>query len=382
MKIKGLLFGIVILCLLVSMVIGCAKPAPAPAPAPTPAPAPKPAPAPAPAPAPKPYFEGKTVTLVVPRTAGGGDDISTRIIANYLGKFVPGNPTVVVNNMPGAGGILGYNHVYNVAKPDGLTLACGGMTMGLASVLKFEGVEYDYGKMTPIMGNGSELVAHHAVDILQNPDDLWKGPEGLFWGSPELPGTLSVCILVVKKALGFELEKALFTYGSSGDAWRAFQAGEINMAMESASGYGSRLKAAAAAGDTKLWFTTGALSKGDVVRGTIDPGNTPNVKELYESHFGKAPSGKDWDIYKLYMGLGLFRSYLLPPGVPADVAKTLVDAAAEMGKDPGFQTDFLKSAGGTIFVGDELKDVFASTYYDINPELAPALAEIIASGQM
>ena len=69
-----------------------------------------------------PFYKGKTITVVVASTASGGYDLWARLMARHIGKHIPGNPSVVVQNMPGAGNIIGANYVYGIAKPDGLTL--------------------------------------------------------------------------------------------------------------------------------------------------------------------------------------------------------------------------------------------------------------------
>jgi tripartite-type tricarboxylate transporter receptor subunit TctC len=68
-----------------------------------------------PASAQTPFYQGKTVTLVVSSTTGGGYDLWARLLARYIGKYIPGNPSIVVQNMPGAGNIIGANYVYGIA---------------------------------------------------------------------------------------------------------------------------------------------------------------------------------------------------------------------------------------------------------------------------
>ena len=75
------------------------------------------------APAQTPFYQGKTITLIVGSGAGTAYDIYARLLGSYVGKYLPGNPTVVVQNMPAAGGMVAANFVYGVAKPDGLTIA-------------------------------------------------------------------------------------------------------------------------------------------------------------------------------------------------------------------------------------------------------------------
>ncbi|MBI2087298.1 MAG: hypothetical protein HYT78_00990 [Deltaproteobacteria bacterium] len=89
------------------------------------------------------FFKGKTLRIVVGFSAGGGFDTYSRAIARQLGKHIPGNPTVIVDNMPGAGSLITANHVYNVAKPDGLSIGnfIGGLLVG--QILGRPGIQFD-----------------------------------------------------------------------------------------------------------------------------------------------------------------------------------------------------------------------------------------------
>jgi tripartite-type tricarboxylate transporter receptor subunit TctC len=89
------------------------------------------------------FFKGKTIRINVGYAAGGGFDTYSRAIARHLGRSIPGNPTVVVENTPGAGGLIVANQLYKLAKPDGLTIGhfIGSLLMG--QVLGQKGVEFD-----------------------------------------------------------------------------------------------------------------------------------------------------------------------------------------------------------------------------------------------
>src|SRR3990167_5133367 len=89
------------------------------------------------------FFEGKTLRIIVGFAAGGGYDTYARLVSRHLGKHIPGNPTVIVDNMPGAGSLISANHLYKIAKPDGLTVGhfTGGLFMG--QVLGQPGIEFD-----------------------------------------------------------------------------------------------------------------------------------------------------------------------------------------------------------------------------------------------
>ncbi len=89
------------------------------------------------------FYEGKTVRINVGFAAGGGYDTYARLISRHLGKHIPGNPTLIVDNMPGAGSLIAANHLFRVAKPDGLTLAHFNGVLFLGQVLGQPGIEFD-----------------------------------------------------------------------------------------------------------------------------------------------------------------------------------------------------------------------------------------------
>ena len=89
------------------------------------------------------FYKGKTVRIIVGASAGGGYDTYSRTIARHMGKHIPGNPTFVVDNMPGAGFLISANYMYKIAKPDGLTIGhfIGGLF--LQQLLGKSGIEFD-----------------------------------------------------------------------------------------------------------------------------------------------------------------------------------------------------------------------------------------------
>jgi tripartite-type tricarboxylate transporter receptor subunit TctC len=89
------------------------------------------------------YYRGKTVRIIVGLSAGGGFDVYARTMARHMGKHIPGNPTFVVENMPGAGSMISANHVYKVAKPDGLTLGHFVGSLFMQQLLGRPGAEFE-----------------------------------------------------------------------------------------------------------------------------------------------------------------------------------------------------------------------------------------------
>lgn len=89
------------------------------------------------------FYKGKSIRIIVGTSAGGGFDTYTRTLARHLGKHVPGQPAIVVENMPGAGHLIAANHMYNVAKPDGLTVGHFHGGWFLYQLFKRPGIEFD-----------------------------------------------------------------------------------------------------------------------------------------------------------------------------------------------------------------------------------------------
>jgi tripartite-type tricarboxylate transporter receptor subunit TctC len=88
-------------------------------------------------------YKGKTIRLIEAYSAGGGYDTYARLIARHLGRHIPGNPTVTVENMTGAGGLIAVNYLYNRAEPDGLTLGNWNGSLSLQQYLGLRGIEFD-----------------------------------------------------------------------------------------------------------------------------------------------------------------------------------------------------------------------------------------------
>jgi tripartite-type tricarboxylate transporter receptor subunit TctC len=89
------------------------------------------------------FYQGKTMRIVVGFAAGGGFDTYARAISRHMGKHIPGNPNIIIENMPGAGSLIAANHVYRVAKPDGLTLGHFGGGLFMQQLMGGPGIEFD-----------------------------------------------------------------------------------------------------------------------------------------------------------------------------------------------------------------------------------------------
>src|SRR5258705_4566539 len=94
------------------------------------------------------FYQGKTLKVIVGSAPGGGYDQWARLMAQHIGKHIPGNPTVIVQNMPGAGGAVAANYIYGIAKPDGLTLGAFNPALYFDQLVARPEVKFDWGKFT------------------------------------------------------------------------------------------------------------------------------------------------------------------------------------------------------------------------------------------
>jgi tripartite-type tricarboxylate transporter receptor subunit TctC len=103
------------------------------------------------------FYRGKTVNMIVGYSAGGGYDIYARSVARYMGNHMPGQPKVVVTNMPGAGSLVSVNHLYNIAPKDGTAIATFGRGLPMEPLIGTAKVQFDATRLTWIGSVASEL---------------------------------------------------------------------------------------------------------------------------------------------------------------------------------------------------------------------------------
>ena len=174
-------------------------------------------------------YAGKTVTIIVGYKAGGGYDATARVLARHLPKHIPGKPTVIVQNMPGANSMIAANHVYNVAKPDGLTIATFNRNLPIAQLTKVDGVKFDMTKFAWIGSAASEctILALRSDLPYKSIEDLKKAKEPLVIGATGPGANTYDFPLLLKELLGFNL-KIVSGYSSSSDIMLAIERKEVD----------------------------------------------------------------------------------------------------------------------------------------------------------
>jgi len=174
-------------------------------------------------------YEGKTITIVVGFKAGGGYDRTARILARHLPKYLPGKPNVIVQNMPGANSITAANHVYAVAKPDGLTIGTFNRNLVLAQLTNVPGVKYDMTKFAWIGSAASEttVLAIRSDLPFKSFDELRKSGKPLVIGATGPGANTYDFPLLLKEFLGVNF-KIVSGYSSSADIMLAIERKEVD----------------------------------------------------------------------------------------------------------------------------------------------------------
>jgi tripartite-type tricarboxylate transporter receptor subunit TctC len=174
------------------------------------------------------FYKGKTIRVIVATTPGGGFDAYSRMLARHLGKHVPGNPSLVVENMAGAAFLIGTNYLYKQAKPDGLTLGNWIGTLVLHQVMGREGVEFDARKFeyvgAPVKNHDTCVMSRKSgIDSAQK----WmSSPTPIKMGATPPGSTPYDNGVVLKEALGVPIQ-LVTGYKGTAEIRLAVDSGEV-----------------------------------------------------------------------------------------------------------------------------------------------------------
>jgi tripartite-type tricarboxylate transporter receptor subunit TctC len=266
------------------------------------------------------FFKGKTVRLVVGTSSGGAMDEWARFIAPHLGRNIPGSPDIVVQNMPGGGTVIAANYIYNIAKPDGLTLGLVNPAIYVDQLLGAKEVKFDWPKLSWI-GSPERIdqVLFVRADFPQKTiDDLRKAPEAPRCAATGRSGAGYFLPKLLEEGLGLKVQMVV-GYGGGGDMNLAMEKGEVQCRAGTVSAYVGREP-------TRTWIKTGFVHA-LVQSGTKRYAKLPDVPTLYElMETYKTPDATK-RVAKVLLSSGeLGRPFFGPPGMPADQLEILRDA--------------------------------------------------------
>jgi tripartite-type tricarboxylate transporter receptor subunit TctC len=280
------------------------------------------------------FFAGKTVRIVVGSSPGGGYDYWARLLARSMAKYIPGNPEVVVQNMPGGGSLVATNYVYSVAKPDGLTLGMPNQSVYMAQVVGDKEARFDAPKFNWIGSpdRNPTVLYIRADSPYKSMDDVIKAK-----APPKCGGSgrdSASLVFALEDLIGAKFEVVLgYQGGSQTDL--AVERGEVVCRSMGLGAHFSRQP-------FTLWHSK------DFDRHLVQSGrkrddratDTPTIHELMD-RYKTSELGRQLATV-LTAGENFGHPMLAPPGVPVDRVKLLRDAYATALKDPALLAEVRK----------------------------------------
>jgi tripartite-type tricarboxylate transporter receptor subunit TctC len=274
-------------------------------------------------------FPRNTITIYVGNTAGGTYDLYARLVSRHLGAFLPGKPTIVVENMPGAGSLRAANYIYNVAPKNGTALGIISENIAIEQALQNPGVQYDASKLTWVGRVGPSAAVHVVWNTAkaQSIEDA-KTHEMTVAGTG--PGNLAEIIPQLLNAVIGTKFKVIRGYPASNEALLALERGEVE-------------------GASANWTTIKVQKKELLAEGKLKvilqdlPTRLPELQDVPAlGELGDTPEAKQ--LTALYASVGAVgRSFFAPPGIPEATATHLREGLAKMTLDPAFRADAAKS---------------------------------------
>lgn len=297
-----------------------------------------------------PFYQGKTVTIRVGFSAGGAFDVWARIIAQYISKYIPGNPTFVVQNMTGGGSMIAANYVYSVAKPDGLTLGVVSPGIYIQQLSGHPEIRFEWFKYSWIGSpEKTDRIFYIRADTpYKTLEDLRNAVEPPKCGATGLGTAAYYFPRFLQDA--FALKLAMVPgYQGAADANLAIEKGEIQCWCGSVQAYfGSE--------PGRTWAKTGfvrVLTQGGQKR---HPNLTevPTVWELMDKHKTSELHRRVAKIFVLPDEMG--RPFFGPPGMPVDRLKILREGFVKMMVDPEMIAEAKKKGlEPSLMTGEEVE---------------------------
>jgi tripartite-type tricarboxylate transporter receptor subunit TctC len=282
------------------------------------------------------FYKGKTVTLIHGRSAGGSGEYRARSVAPFLQKYIPGNPTIVHEYMDGGGGRKAANHIFNTARPDGLTIGSVGSGVVVSAVLGETGVQYDIDKFHFV---GSPYSATHYVFLTRREAgfttlDKLRQASGVRLGAQSVGHSNYTVGRIMAWLLGLKEMKDVTGF-SNPERRVALLRGEIDAIAVSDSGLLDR---------QAEWLEKGLVDL-HVIFAVPRENKHPRFYNLPEID-GLAKTERERKVVTMFRNFSLTGSpFILPPTMPRDRVEIIKEALRKSFKDPAFFQEYRKLVG-------------------------------------
>ena len=284
------------------------------------------------------FFQGKTVTIIQSSSAGGVADLRTKAIVPFLQKYIPGNPTIVMEYMDGGGGRRAGNHLYKSVRPDGLTIGRMSTPFVMHAILGEKGVLYDIDKTiylgTSYSGGYHVFLTRREVGL--NSLEKLRAASGVRIGSQSVGHLIYISGRMFTYLMGLRQPRFVTGYSSP----------ELDVAIEQGEIDGRSNVADSLLHEKAQWVDKGLMD----FHGIIE---IPKGRKHSHPRFAKLPDAEgfarsDMDrkvvaIYRTFVGSG--NPLILPPGTPKDRVQILQEAMRKTHRDPEFFKEYKKLTG-------------------------------------
>ena len=305
---------------------------------------------------PRSFFEGKTIQLIISTSPGGATDVAGRLLSRYYGKYIPGHPNIISQNMPGAGGIVSANYLFNIAKPDGLTLLAVNRANYLEQMVGRPEVKLDFRKLNwlgsfnraPMMIACRKDSPYTSIDAMRTAKSPARFGEG---------GTGSISYVFSALAgniLDFKV-KHVTGYGSAREIDLGVERGEADCRASS--------DITVVRSPWPTWVQQGYMTfvvQQGPAKSRLLPNHTPTVYDLAPANAKAMLSVMD----VMLAFTDFDRPFAAPPAVPAERLRILRDGFEKMLTDPGFVSEAKKLVdwdGTSHLSGAELQKTIDKT---------------------
>ena len=328
------------------------------------------------------YFDGKTITVYVGRTPGSGADLSVRIFVEFWKQHIPGNPTMVVRNVPGGGGTRVWNLGAEVADADGLHILYS-PTSGAAAILKEPGLRADFAKMPYIGGLMSPNMAYVRTDKVSSAEDLLTA-DGLIFGGQTPAHRFDLLGRLGLDAVGANYQYATGFPGAA-DVFNAVRRGEIDIQVASLGLYRFSIEPTLVKEGLAipLWHNPAADTNGNLTALEV-AADIPSYMEFYENLTGTPPSGQEFEMYKWLLPRvnNIVYAALLPPNTPAEIQEILRESFLDVTENPDYQAQELTMYGFNLpVIGADEGTAILNSLYDVPESVSTYLKNYIDAVQ-
>ncbi|HWH77657.1 MAG TPA: tripartite tricarboxylate transporter substrate-binding protein [Candidatus Binatus sp.] len=312
------------------------------------------------------FYKGKSIRLIVGASAGGGYDTYSRTIARHMGKYIPGNPVFVVENMPGAGFLISANYMFRVAKPDGLTVGHFSGGLFLQQLLGKPGIEFDANKFEYIGVPAQDssvfgIAKSTGITTLEQ----WLGSKTPIKLGGVGPGSITDDIpKVLAATIGLPMQ-LVTGYKGTADIRLAFASGEIQGVCNSWESFKS------------TWSKEIAAKEVTVVAQALPKAHPELLQIPLVINFAKSDEARKLIRSIVHTAGPTARPYVVPPGTPKDRVEMLRKAFTDTLKDAEFLAEAKKAnldinAMDGVELERAVKDIL-----NLEPALVPKAKEML-----